>query len=165
MKKIFITAITMVSILSMNSISASAAELDEVVINNDSVVNEYVEAEDNVQGEIIDSISVGEYDLVMGTLNHIFSDNAWQNDSYTYSTNIYYGSTNIGTLYCYYQDNIGTDKVQGSYNSTYFHYCNTESGGISSGLSATEEPNVRVYNSMIDYAPGNTATVKGFAYI
>ena len=155
----------MASILSMNSISASAAEMDEVVYDGDCVSNEYVNTESDVQGEIIDSISVGGYDLVMGSYDFSFTDHSWKDDSITYYTGISYGSTDIGTLYCYYKDNPGTDKVQGSYNSSYFHYCNTESEGNSSGLSATEDPNVRVYNSMINYASGATATVKGFAYI
>lgn len=164
MKRTIVSFLTMVSILSLNSIPASAAGLDEGASFDSFASNGYVETRENIDGVTIDSVSVGGYDLVMGSHGFSFADHAWENDSVTYFTHIYRGSKDLGTVYCYYQDNVGTDKVQGSYNSSYFHYCNTQTKKNSSGLSDTKEPNVMVYNSKISYAPGTIATVQGFAY-
>lgn len=94
----------------------------------------------------------------------VFVDHSWQNDSVTYSANISTSSgLAIGTLYCTYDDNVATDKVQGSYYSAYYHYCHTKSEDNNSGFSSTVAPYETAYNSKISYAAGADVTVKGFS--
>lgn len=121
-----------------------------------------VECYDAVSVETIESLS--NYDLVMGTATFSFVDYSWQNDSVTFSANISTSSgLAIGTLYCTYDDNVATDKVQGSYYSAYYHYCHTKSEDNNSGFSSTVAPYETAYNSKISYAAGADVTVKGFS--
>lgn len=148
MKKFVAAVMSLTTMCSMAGFSANAEEM--------------VECESNYYVKTIESTS--EYDLVMGSATFNFVDHSWQDDSITYYQDI---STKdglaIGTVYCYYKDNTVTDKVQGSYYSSYYHYCNTSTENNSSGLSETADPYVRIYNSSISYAPGADAVVKGFA--
>lgn len=128
----------------------------------DEVPTILIENYEDVSVETVEELS--NYNTVMGKATFRFTDAAWQDDSVTYYANI---STSdnlaIGTLYCYYEDNVGTDKVTGSYDSSYYHYCHTATGNNNSGLSATEDPYVTAYNSTLSYASGADVTVKGFA--
>lgn len=160
MKKFIAIVMSALSLCSMAGISANAEEYNESQI--DIMEGEYTNTYDE-NSDIVDR-SVN-YDLVSKTCNFSFIDNAWSDDSNTYSAEAYTNSgLYIGTAYCEYNDNVGTDKVQGSYYSgDYYHYCCTISQGVSSYLSGTVAPYETAYNSWIDYGSGANVEVKCFA--
>lgn len=148
------------SVCSMAGISANAEEYNEAQI--DIMEGEYTDTYDETSDIVDRSVN---YDLVMSTCNFSFIDNAWDNDSATYSAEAYTSSgLYIGTAYCEYKDNVGTDKVRGSYYSgDYYHYCCTISQGVSSYLSEEVPPYETAYNDQINYGAGANVEVKCFA--
>lgn len=160
MKKFIAIVMSTLSMCSMAGISANAEEYNEAQI--DIMEGEYTDTYDETSDIVDRSVN---YDLVMGIGNFSFIDNSWQNDSTWDSANVYTSSGKyIGTAYCDYEDNVATDKVQGSYYSgDYYHYCCTISQNVSSGLSDTVSYGNRAYNSWISYGAGANVEVKCFA--
>lgn len=101
------------SLCSMAGISANAEEYNEsqIDIMEGEYTNTYDENSDIVDWFVNDN-------LIMSTRSFRFVDNAWENDSKSKYTDAYTNSgTYIGIAACEYEDNVGTDKVQGSYYS------------------------------------------------
>lgn len=162
MKKFIAVVMAVCSVCTMAGMPANAEEYNEAQI--DIMEGEYTDIYDE-NGNIVDR-SVND-NLIMSTRSFRFIDNSWQNDSTSKYADAYTSSsTYIGIAACEYEDNVGTDKVQGSYYSAdYRHHCCTISQGVSSYISETVDKDDTAYNSWIDYGAGADVEVKCFAHI
>lgn len=161
MKKFIAVVMAVCSVCTMAGMSANAEEYNEAQI--DIMEGEYTDIYDETSDIVDMSVNSG---LVMSTCNFRFIDNAWQDDSTPKYADAYTSSGKyIGIAGCEYEDNVGTDRVRGSYYSDdYKHYCCTISQDVSSGISGDVEKSQTAQNSWIDYGSGADVEVKCFAY-
>lgn len=100
-----------------------------------------------------------------GNTKKTFYDYAWSDDSVDYGpVTVYYNGTILGTNYHCYIDNIGTDKVYGTYTPVEnYGDCAISSDGLI-GLSGIANAGRIAISPSINYTGGKETTVISTRY-